>query len=98
MDVAQTSTRGRPYRRLVEWTRQNLPWVCWICWAPITAVAWPDPRSWSLDHAIPVSRGGPRLSRDNARPAHLGCNSSKGARPVSQARRALPVPPPSRDW
>lgn len=54
-------------------------WVCGICQKPVDSeLRWPDPMSVSLDHVVPVSRGG-RHSRDNAQCAHLCCNVSKGA-------------------
>lgn len=53
-------------------------WTCQLCWLPIAPeVAWPDPMSPSLDHRIPLSRGGVH-AMSNVQSAHLGCNSSKG--------------------
>lgn len=52
-------------------------WICGICTEPVDRdLAWPDPMSVSLDHIIPVSRGG-RHSRDNAQCSHLTCNIRK---------------------
>lgn len=42
-------------------------------------LAWPDPMSPSIDHTIPLSRGGEH-SMDNTTAMHLTCNRSKGAR------------------
>jgi 5-methylcytosine-specific restriction endonuclease McrA len=59
-------------------TRDN--WTCRLCWLPIDPeVAWPDPMSPSVDHVIPLSRGGAH-TLSNVQSAHLGCNSSKGDR------------------
>lgn len=53
-------------------------WICQLCGTPIDKGAeWPDPMSKSIDHVIPVSRGG-HHSMDNLQAAHLGCNSRKG--------------------
>ncbi|MFJ7998950.1 HNH endonuclease [Streptomyces sp. NPDC096310] len=53
-------------------------WTCRLCWQPIDeAAAWPDSLSPSIDHVIPLSRGGAH-SMANVQSAHLGCNSSKG--------------------
>lgn len=41
----------------------------------------PDKRSATLDHVIPLARGGEH-SEANVRLAHYGCNSSKGDRPT----------------
>jgi 5-methylcytosine-specific restriction endonuclease McrA len=56
-------------------TRDN--WTCQLCWLPVDPnVAWPDPMSPSVDHIIPLSRGGTH-ALGNVQSAHLGCNSSK---------------------
>jgi 5-methylcytosine-specific restriction endonuclease McrA len=55
-------------------------WTCGICLEPIDpALAWPDPMSVSLDHVVPLSKGGDH-SRANCQAAHLVCNVSKGDR------------------
>lgn len=52
-------------------------WVCWICRDAIVRDAvYPDPLSPSVDHVIPVSKGGEH-SMANVRAAHLICNSLK---------------------
>lgn len=57
-------------------TRDN--WTCRLCLLPIDPkVAWPDPMSPSVDHVIPLSRGGAHAMH-NVQSAHLGCNSRKG--------------------
>jgi 5-methylcytosine-specific restriction endonuclease McrA len=55
-------------------------WICGLCDGPIDpSAAYPDPMSPSLDHVVPVSRGGVH-SRANCQAAHLVCNIRKGAR------------------
>ncbi|WP_130291612.1 HNH endonuclease [Pseudonocardia sediminis] len=39
----------------------------------------PDPMSFSVDHIIPLARGGEHTYA-NTQPAHLRCNLSKGVR------------------
>ncbi|MBK0418290.1 HNH endonuclease [Leucobacter sp. CSA1] len=57
--------------------RSNTP--CWICRQPIDWNAAPrTPRSFSADHVTPTSLGGDPLRRANLKPAHYGCNSSRG--------------------
>lgn len=52
-------------------------WVCQLCRLPIDpSIAWPDPRSPSVDHVVPLAKGGEH-SMANAQAAHLGCNSRK---------------------
>lgn len=54
--------------------------TCKWCADPIDlSVAWPDPLSKSIDHIVPVSKGGTH-ELENCQLMHLGCNSSKGAR------------------
>lgn len=49
-------------------------WVCQICGKPIDKeLEFPNPMSPTLDHAYPVSLGGPH-TRGNVRAAHLICN------------------------
>ena len=53
-------------------------WMCGICGNPVDIdVAWPDLLSPSMDHIIPLSKGGDH-SYKNVQCAHLGCNMSKG--------------------
>lgn len=50
---------------------------CWICALPVDfALAYPNPLSRSLDHVIPLSKGGPHTMA-NVALAHLRCNISK---------------------
>lgn len=54
--------------------------VCGICRERVDlALEWPDPLSKSIDHIVPVSRGGAH-DPSNCQLAHLRCNISKGAR------------------
>jgi 5-methylcytosine-specific restriction endonuclease McrA len=55
-------------------------WTCGLCSEPVDELlAWPDPRSASLDHILPLSKGGPHAFA-NVQLAHLGCNVEKGNR------------------
>jgi len=55
-------------------------WMCGICSEPVDqALAYPHPRSSSLDHIVPLSLDGEH-SRANTRLAHLDCNKRRGAR------------------
>jgi 5-methylcytosine-specific restriction endonuclease McrA len=54
-------------------------WTCGLCSEPVDpALSWPDPQSASLDHVLPLSRGGSHTMA-NVQLAHLGCNVEKGA-------------------
>jgi len=53
-------------------------WICGICKMPIDpSLTYPDPMSVSLDHIIPLSRGGDH-SASNTQASHLNCNVRKG--------------------
>ena len=52
-------------------------WMCGICGRAIDPqLRFPDPWSSSIDHIVPVSRGG-NDTRANVQAAHLKCNISK---------------------
>lgn len=52
---------------------------CGICRGKVSNVPWPHPLSASLDHVVPLSKGGAH-DPANIQLAHLGCNSTKGNR------------------
>lgn len=55
-------------------------WVCQLCGEPVDRnLKYPDLGSKSLDHILPLSKGGEH-SRANTQLTHLGCNIRKGAR------------------
>lgn len=52
-------------------------WLCALCDRAIDrALRWPNPMSVSLDHVIPLSRGGEH-SPENTQASHLTCNLRK---------------------
>lgn len=82
--------------------------VCALCGLPIDKrLKFPDPMSPTVDHIIPVAKGGHPSDPGNLQLAHLICNQVKGAKTtieingnlVQEARiignRELPQ---SRDW
>lgn len=55
-------------------------WRCGLCARRVdSSLAWPHPRSASLDHIEPLSLGG-RHVKENVQIAHLSCNVAKGNR------------------
>lgn len=84
------SANGRPWRRVTEQLKE-ISTTCWLCGYAIDLDLPATHRlSFTADHIIPRSLGGPD-TLENARPAHRGCNSSRGARPPA-------VLPTSRRW
>lgn len=54
-------------------------WVCGICGGDVDRdLVWPDHMSASLDHIVPVSKGGTH-TLDNVQCSHFICNSLKQA-------------------
>ena len=67
-----------PYTREGIFERDG--WMCRICDEPIDPDRpWPDRDSASIDHIIPLSRGGDDTP-GNVQAAHLSCNVGKGDR------------------
>lgn len=54
--------------------------VCGVCGEPVDrSLTWPDKQSLTLDHIVPLARGG-RHSSANCQVAHAVCNSRKNDR------------------
>jgi 5-methylcytosine-specific restriction endonuclease McrA len=78
---------GRPYQRLKAALRGEQP--CWLCHELILDdVDWRHPLSRTIDHIVPVTRGGDPLNPANCLPAHRRCNNRRQTKPV--------IPQPSR--
>lgn len=57
--------------------------ACHICGEPIDyTLKWPNPRSFVVDHLIPIAKGGPHTF-ENTAAAHAECNSKKRARLIA---------------
>jgi 5-methylcytosine-specific restriction endonuclease McrA len=55
-------------------------YVCGLCCLPVDmALVYPDPGFGSIDHVVPVARGGSN-DLSNLQLAHLSCNLRKGDR------------------
>jgi len=64
-----------PINRIEVFDRDG--WICGICREPVDRdLTYPDRMSASLDHVVPITRGGPHLY-SNVQCAHFTCNSSK---------------------
>jgi 5-methylcytosine-specific restriction endonuclease McrA len=80
---------GRPYRRLVA-AQKALGLPCWICGhnIPANVDGRRHPLAFTLDHLIPLSKGGDLCDPANARSAHRRCNSSRGNRTTTRPKTA----------
>jgi len=62
-------------------------WRCGLCSKPIDPdLAWPHPKSPSVDHVVPLAMGGEH-SLANAQLAHLVCNTRKGTKAAGEQLR-----------
>lgn len=82
--MAGNPRNGRRYRRLCEQQRA-LEYPCWLCGKGIAySITGPEagkhPLAFTLDHLVPLSKGGDLLDPANARSAHRRCNSARGNR------------------
>lgn len=87
--LKKKAATGRPVRRGVIAARDR--YTCGICFDPVSMdLQWPHPLSPSLDHVIPLTKGGMH-DPSNVQLAHLGCNTAKGNRvtPDVQAKAQI---------
>lgn len=69
--------RQEPYSRKAIFARDG--WLCHLCGNPVPPeLEHPDPLCASVDHVVPLSRGGDDTA-ENVACSHLVCNLSKGA-------------------
>ena len=60
--------------------------VCGICGKPVDmTLRYPNPMSKTIDHIIPINRGGHPSDIDNLQLAHLTCNLNKADRLLTEA-------------
>ena len=77
--------------------------VCGICGKPVDkTLKPPHPMSATVDHIIPIAKGGHPCDLDNLQLAHRSCNRAKGDKIVKEGRREEQNPnrnlPQSRNW
>jgi hypothetical protein len=90
---------GRPYRRLRAWVIATYD-DCYRCGRPVDKDL-PGTHPWgpSLEHVVPLARGGDPASQDNAALSHLGCNAAyRDGRHITVRKAPLPRYTPSRAW
>lgn len=71
---------GRPYRRVRAQVLAEDD-TCWICG---------EPGATTVDHLVPLSKGGSLLDKSNLAPCCATCNSARG-----NGNRRMPK---SREW
>lgn len=78
---ARQAPRLGPFRAEYERNRKKIlasQSVCGICGKPVDkTLKYPDPMSPTIDHIIPLARGGHPADLDNLQLAHRACNRAK---------------------
>lgn len=65
--------------------------VCALCGMPLDkSLKYPNPLSISIDHIIPISRGG-KSTIDNLQATHLMCNKVKGDKRIALSKNDIKV-------
>ncbi|MGI6107981.1 MAG: HNH endonuclease [Lachnospiraceae bacterium] len=92
-------------RKIILATRD----VCGICGQPVNKrLRYPDPMSATIDHIIPIDKGGSPDDIDNLQLAHMCCNRAKSdkllmdGRPKKSGNTSMQITnrnlPQSRNW
>lgn len=82
--VLKRGNAHEPYRDSYVFERDG--WICQLCGQKINKrLKYPNPRSKSIDHIIPLSKGG-NDSPMNVQATHLRCNVGKHATNKGQLR------------
>ncbi|MGE5047605.1 MAG: HNH endonuclease [Deltaproteobacteria bacterium] len=88
--VARERERARALRRTAWWQRRIQRGVCAYCGRAV------GPRELTLDHVVPVARGG-RSVKGNVVPACKECNNRKKLMTPAEQLMVKPLEPPSED-
>jgi len=77
----RAQAKGSPIRRAYIFKRDG--YRCYLCGGRLAMTKQvPHPQAPTLDHVIPLARGGSH-SEDNLRAAHHACNVAKGTKAVT---------------
>lgn len=73
--------------------------ICGICGRPVDkSVRYPHPMSPTIDHIIPISKGGHPADINNLQLAHYACNRMKSDKVMDVVEQKKPTVYQSRDW
>ncbi|OLC18376.1 MAG: HNH endonuclease [Deltaproteobacteria bacterium 13_1_40CM_68_24] len=88
--VAREREKARALRKTAWWQRRVQRGICGYCGKMV------PPRSLTMDHLVPVARGG-RSARGNVVAACKECNNRKKLMTPAEQLLMKPVDPPSED-
>ena len=72
--------------------------ICGICGNPVDkSLKWPHPLSPTVDHIIPIIKGGHPTDLHNMQLAHWCCNRQKSDKLAQQIRESKPEEPEEKD-
>ena len=67
--------------------------ICGICGQPVNKqLKFPDPGAPTIDHIIPINRGGHPSAIENLQLAHAACNRQKGDKLRGMGEKQQPAP------
>ena len=105
--VNKGAARYGPYRQQFDRNRKKIiasQSVCGICGLPVDKrLKYPNPMSATVDHIIPIDKGGHPFDLDNLQLAHWCCNRQKSDKlykeqPKKEQKISNRVLPQSLDW
>lgn len=73
-------------KKIIMATQTN----CALCGLPVDkTIKWPDPMSATIDHVIPVQKGGHPSDLQNLQLAHFWCNRQKSDKVMASRRKVV---------
>jgi 5-methylcytosine-specific restriction endonuclease McrA len=69
-EIARQKEKARKLRQSAWWNRKVSKGICYYCGKTV------DPRELTMDHIVPLARGG-KSTKGNLAPACKGCNNKK---------------------
>jgi 5-methylcytosine-specific restriction endonuclease McrA len=109
MPPTKRPDRYGPHRKTYEEAKKIIfatEKVCYLCGKPVDfSLKPPHPLSPSIDHVIPIDKGGSPDDIDNLRLAHRTCNRAKGVKLLKEKEHkqgaefiSNRVLPQAREW
>lgn len=78
-------------KELTVFVRTKTNHCCWYCGRKFTTLGAQEEDSFTIDHIIPLDKGGSRVDINNLVPACQACNYSKGNKRLEVWRKEIGV-------